>query len=243
VSAAAVAVIAAAVLIITTGGDDHEAVAPPPPNPQVALPGNQLGPSSGEQVSAYLAAAQGRRSDLAVSKAPTATAVVDFNGYLTAAAASSELSGRAGVHATRAFVRVAPPQNGPIHTVTLSSGSDLAVDVIRLASDAHRVVVNYRKAVARAKTDPTAANVQVVTDYAQTARESKVDSFGIGATQACVFALEVTGPPAQLNKLAAQPDVRVLDPAPSTVAAADLMIVPLEPQVTGVVPPLEFATY
>jgi hypothetical protein len=238
---AAVAVTAA--LLLTTGGDDHQAVAPAPPNPAVVLPGNQLGPTAGEPVSTYLAAAQQRRSELSVSKAPKATAVMDFSGYLTASAALSEISGRRGLQVDAVFVRVAPPRSGPIHTVTLAPGADLSTALTRVAANAHRVVVNYRKAVARAKSDPTAANVQVVTDYAQIAREARTDAIGIGASQGCVFAMEITGPPAELLALARRPGVRVVDPAPPTVSVADLMIVPLEPQVVRVVPPLEFSDY
>jgi hypothetical protein len=240
---AIVAVAATAVLLVTTGGDDHHAVAPAPANPATALPGGQLGPTAGQPVSTYLAAAEQRRSELSVSKAPRATAVVDFSGYLTAAAAASELVGRQGLQVDAAFVRVAPPQSGPIHTVTLGAGADLSTALGRVAANAHRVVVNYRRAVARAKSDPTTANVQVVTDYAQIARESRTDSVGIGASQGCVFAMEVSAVPAQLLALARRPGVRVVDPAPPSVRVADLMIVPLEPQVTGVVPPLEFADY
>jgi hypothetical protein len=240
---AVAAVAVTAVLLVTTGGDDHHAVAPAPANPAVALPGGQLGPTAGQPVSTYLAAAQQRRSELSVSKAPKATAVVDFTGYLTARAAVSELAGRQGLQVDAAFVRVAPPQSGPIHSVTLAPGADLSTALTRVAANSHRVVVNYRKAVARAKSDPTAANVQVVTDYAQIAREARTDSVGISASQGCVFAMEITGPPAQLLALARRPGVRVVDPAPPTVSVADLMIVPLEPQTLGVVPPLEFADY
>jgi hypothetical protein len=236
-----VAVAVAATLILTTGGDLHHGVAPAPPNAQLVLPGNQLGPASGEQVSTYLAAVAERAGDLPGSTAASITAVVDFNSYLTAAAAQSVLAGQPGIQALQAFVRVPPPQPGQVHAVALVSGSDLSLELSRLAATARQIVISYRKHVALAKAHPSAKNVQVVTAYAALARQAKIDMTGISATGGCVFALEVSGPPGQLEQLAKQPDVRVLDPAPSSVSTSDLMVVPLEPQVTNVVPAPHFA--
>jgi hypothetical protein len=235
------AVVVAAVLILATGGDLHRAVAPAPPNPQLVLPGNQLGPASGEQVSTYLAAVAERAGELPGTSAPAVTAVVDFNSYLTASAVQSVLAGHAGIQVSRAFVRVPPPQPGQVHAVTLASGSDLAQGLSRLAANARQIVQSYHKHVALAKRHPSSKNVQVVTAYAGLARQAKLDMTGLSATAGCVFALEVSGPPAQLEALAKHSDVRVLDPAPPTVSTSDLMVVPLEPQVTNIVPAPHFA--
>jgi hypothetical protein len=169
------------------------------------------------------------------------TALVDFTSYLTAAATESVVGGLPGVQVSRAFVRVAPPESGPVHTITLTPASDLAVSLTRLAQAEHRVVVNYRKRVALANSTPSVQNQQVVTQYAGVARQAKIDAAGLGANTGCVFALEVAGSPASLRQLAARPDVRVLDPVPSGVSLTDLMIVPLEPQVVGTAPVLSFA--
>lgn len=241
ITTAVVAVAVAAALIVATGGDQHHAVAPAPLNPQLVLPGNQLGPATGEPVSTYLAAVAQRAGELPGTNAPAVTAVVDFTSYLTAAAAESVVAGQTGVQATRAFVRVPPPQAAQVHAVSLTTGSDLALDLSRLAATARQIVVSYRKHVALANAHPSVKNVQVVTEYAALARQAKIDTAGLSATAGCVFALEVSGPPAQLEALAKQPDVRVLDPAPSSVSPADLVVVPLEPQVTGVVPAPHFA--
>jgi hypothetical protein len=241
IATAVVAVAVAAVLILATGGDLHRAVAPAPPNPQLVLPGNQLGPASGEQVSTYLAAVAERAGELPGTSAPAVTAVVDFNSYLTASAVESVLAGQPGIQASQAFVRVPPPQPGQVHAVTLASGSDLSLNLTRLAANARQIVQSYQRRVAIAKRHPSSKNVQVVTSYAGLARQARIDMSGLGATAGCVFAVEVSGPPAQLEALAKQSDVRVLDPAPPTVSTSDLMVVPLEPQVTNVVPAPHFA--
>jgi hypothetical protein len=241
ITAALVSVVAATALILATGGDQHHAVAPAAPNPEVVLPGNELGPIAGQPVSTYLAAAQQRREQLPLSTSNAVTAVVDLQSYLTAAAVTGVVAGLDGLRVTRAFARAAPPANGDVHAITLMPGDDLADQLTELRASAHQVAVNYRKRVAIAKAHPTVQNGQVVNAYADIARQARVDEVGLGAASRCVFALEVTGPPTELQLLAKQPDVRVLDPAPSTVAQADLMIVPLEPQVTGTVPALEFA--
>jgi hypothetical protein len=244
ITAAVAIVAAAAILLYATGGDRHHAVPPARPVTPAApaLVGDVLGPTVGQPVSTYLGVAQQRLKGMATA-APslTVTAVVDLTGYLTASALDAQLNGLAGVQVIRAFAQVAPPAAGDIHTVTLTSGSDLAADLDGLRTQAHTLVVNYRKRVALEASDPSTANEAVVTAYADEARQAKIDSAGIGAASGCVFALVVTGPASQLQRLAAQPDVRVLDPAPPSVPRDSLMIVPLEPQTIGAVPPLEFA--
>jgi hypothetical protein len=201
-----------------------------------------LGPTAGQPVAGYLTTAQGRLKAMTVSGSTSkVTAVVDLSGYLTAAALNSQLSGLTGVQVIRAFARVAPPADGDIHTITVAANSDLAADIDAVQAEAQTVVVNYRKRVAIAAADPSSANEAVVAAYADAARQAKIDASGIGATAGCVFAMVVTGPADQLERLATSSDVRVVDPAPSSVPQQALMIVPLEPQTIGTVPPLEFA--
>lgn len=237
---AVVAVVVAAGLIAATGGDRHHAVAPAPPDPQQVLPADQLGPTPGDTVANYRAAAQQRLSELTTATAGRLTAVVDFNSYLTAPAVASVLSGLPDVVVSQAYARVAPPASGGVHAIALGPSSDLALELTRVSRFEHRIVVNYRKRVALANQHPTAANLQVVSNYATVAAQAKTEARAIGANVGCVFALTASGPASQLKTLAARSDVRILDPAPPNVAAADLMVVPLEPQVTDVVPVLSF---
>jgi hypothetical protein len=51
----------------------------------------------------------------------------------------------------------------------------------------------------------------------------------------------VDGPAGQLLALSRRSDVRVVDPAPPAATLDQLMVVPLEPQVTGIVPQLQFS--
>jgi hypothetical protein len=240
VSTAVGAVAVAVVLILTTGGDRHHATAPPPPVPSEVLPGNALGPITGEQVSAYEATVRERMSELQTSKAPRVTAVVDFTSYLTAAAAESVAAGLGQVQITQAFAQAAPPAAGPVHAIALPAGSDLGVELTKIARAAHQIVVRYRANVLIAQRHPTAKNQQTVADYADLADQDEVDSAGIGANVGCVFAITVTGSPRELQTLATRSDVRILDPAPANVATADLRVIPLQPQVIGSVPALTF---
>jgi hypothetical protein len=242
ITVAVLTVVVAAILLDTTGGDSQHAVAPPPPPPTITLPNNVLGPVTGQDVPAYLAAAQQRRALLRTdSAAREVHAVVDFTGYLTPSAVSSVVGGLAGVQVVTAFAGVAPPATGQVHPITLAPGDDLASDLSVLKSQSSDVVTNYRKLVALQRTNPTPKYASLVAAYAARAQEARADATGIGATVGCVFAVVVTGPPAQLQRLASLTDVRVLDPAPVSVPNDKLMIVPLEPQATGVVPVLDFA--
>jgi microcompartment protein CcmL/EutN len=73
------------------------------------------------------------------------------------------------------------------------------------------------------------------------AAQARVDATGLSPSCGCVFALVVSGPVAQLQQLAHHAGVRILDPAPVGASLSSLMIVPLEPQVTDLVPALSFA--
>jgi hypothetical protein len=242
VAAAVIAVLVAVVLIVATGGDGQHSVAPSAPRPTASLPGDQLGPAAGQQVSAYLAVARQRRALLA-GEATThpVTAVVDFIGYLTPPAVTNVLQRVDGLTVSRAFVRAAPPADADVHTISLSAGSDLAADIGAQQADARSVLRNYHKLVAYAHKHPSGRTRSLVKAYAEQGRQAQVDATGIGPSAGCVFALVVSGPPAQLERLAVDPEVRVLDPDPADVPVNQLMIVPLEPQVSTAVEPLTFA--
>jgi hypothetical protein len=240
VATALVAVAAAGVLFLATGGDFHHAVAPAPPVPAVVLPGNSLGPVAGQPVSAYLTAADQRRSDLDTSRSSSVTAIVDFNSYLNGVAAESVLSNLPDVHITQAYVR-APSVRGTVHALAISPTADLDASLSQLAAQAQQFLDLYHRYVRLEHRNPSPAVVEQVNANADRAAQARVDVAGISPDFGCVFAVEVAGPPGELRSLAARPDVRVLDPAPSNVPDADLLVVPLEPQVQGIVPTLDFA--
>jgi hypothetical protein len=239
-TAAVVAVAVASGLIVGTGGDQQHAVAPPPLNPQQVLPGNQLGPTSGETVASYEAAAKQRLSELSTSQVGELAAVVDFRSYLTAPAVASVIRGEPGVRLTQAFTQIAPPADGAVHVIPLGPTTDLGVALTTLAAQERKFVRAYRRGVARARTNVTPESLAFIETNRPVAQEAKLAAVGIGANVGCVFAVTVTGPPAQLTALARQGDVRILDPAPPNVASADLRIVPLEPLDTDIVQDLRF---
>jgi hypothetical protein len=240
VTAAVVAVAVASGLILGTGGDQHHAVAPPPLNPQQVLPGNQLGPTSGDTVAAYETAAKQRLSELSTSRAGQLTALVDFRSYLTAPAVGSVLAGLHDVTLTQIYAQAAPPADGEVHPIAIGTGTDLGVILTDFATQERHYLRAYRHKAAKAKANITPDSIAFLERNRPLAKEAVVASTGIGANVGCVFAVIVTGPPAELTKLAQRSDVRVLDPAPPNVAASDIQIVPLEPQTTDVVQPLRF---
>jgi hypothetical protein len=238
ISVAVVAVLIAAVVLGLDGR--HHTSGPALPNP-ASVAGVALGPTPGESVSTYLASAAQRRLELASTNARSVTAVVDLRSYLTPSAVASVLATTSGVQLSTAFATAAPPLHGEVHSIALSSVSDLGGDLTHLQSNARTVVRSYQARVALARRHPNATNKHVVSAYANLAHESRIDAAGLGARVGCVFAVVVTGTPGALQRLATESDVRVLDPAPAAQSATDLMIVPLEPQVTSTVAPLAFA--
>lgn len=239
-TAACVAVLVAAGLILSTGGDQHHAVAPPPLNPQQVLPGNQLGPSTGDSVASYEAAAKQRLSELSTSRVDELTAIVDFTSYLTAPAVASVIRGEPGVKLTQAYAQVAPPADGAVHVIQLGPSTDLGVALTTVATQERKFVRAFRAGVAHAHKNVTPESLAFIEANRPVAREAKLAAVGIGANVGCVFAVTVTGSPAELTALARRSDVRILDPAPPNVASADLRIVPLEPLDTDVVENLRF---
>lgn len=243
VVATALALVAlAAVLITVTGGDDRSAVRPKASNVVPAPADSQLGPQPGSQVSSYLAAA-GLRSQQLSSLPATAhvTALLDLTGYLTPAAVTTMLAGRPAVTIIRGFARVPPPSAGGIHVLTVGSGAGLGEQLAAARSSARSTVAQYRLERRIEARHPSARLEAAIAAGAAAAVAARADAAGLGPTCGCVFALEVSGPVSRLLAVASLADVRVLDPAPPATSLADLRVVPLEPQVTGIVPQLQFS--
>lgn len=241
---AAVALIAIAALLITwTGGDDRSAVRPKASTVVPALTGQQLGPVAGTTVASYLDAAGLRQQQLSSLPATQpVTAVVDFNGYLNPQAISTVFgTDSQSVKIVRGFAQVPPPANGPIHVLTTNSGADLSAQLAAARSAAATVLAQYRLAFRIYADHPTTTRQAAVSALSTRAGQARVDVRGLSPTCGCVFAVVVTGPAGEVDQVANLPDVRVLDPAPPTSSLRQLAVVPLEPRVTGTVPPLEFA--
>ena len=241
---AAVALIAVAVVLITwTGGDQQSAVRPRASNIVPPLSGQQLGPVAGTPVASYLDAAALRSQQLSSLPAnQSVTAVVDFNGYLSPVAVAAVL-GRQNrfVRIVRGFAQVPPPANGPIHVLSTTSSADLAGQLAAARSSAATVLAQYQLAFRIYARHPTAAREAAVSALSGRAGPARVDARGLSPTCGCIFAIVITGPATALDQISNLPDVRVLDPAPASSSLQTLAVVPLEPDASGVVPPLEFA--
>lgn len=232
----------AAVLIAVTGGDDQSAVPPPSHLGPRLVSGQALGPVSGATVSAYESQAAHRRDSLSeLAASQRLSAVVDLSDYLTPQAVAALLSKVPGVTVQRGFARVPPPQDADVHVLLTSAQADLASGLAAAVQHASQIALRYEHELSRSITHPSPALAARIAAGATQAARARVDASGLGPSRACVFALVVTGPVAQLQQLAGQAAVRVLDPAPVGASLRTLMIVPLQPQVTDIVPALSFA--
>ncbi|MGN6472457.1 MAG: hypothetical protein ACTHK4_02260 [Mycobacteriales bacterium] len=242
IAVARLAVDFAAFLIAATGGDDQSAVRPPSHlGPRLAS-GQALGPTTGESVSAYESQATHRRDALnQLASSQRLSAVVDLSDYLSLRAVGELLAKTPGLVVQRGFARVPPPQNADVHVLLTSAQADLSSGLAAAAQHASQIALHYERELSRSITHPsTTLTAQIAAGAAQAA-QARLDATGLGPSCACMFALVVTGPVGQLQELAGQAAVRVLDPAPVGASLRTLMVVPLQPQITDVVPPISFA--
>jgi hypothetical protein len=128
-----------------------------------------------------------------------------------------------------------------VHVLLTSPTTDLSAGLTEATQRASDIALRYERELSRSITNPSAKLQARVAAGAGQAAQARIDATGLGPNCACVFALVVSGPVAQLQDLAHQDAVRILDPAPVHAGLASLMIVPLEPQVTDIVPALSFA--
>jgi hypothetical protein len=234
-------IVLATALIVVTGGDHRGAVRPKASTVVPALTGQRLGPVTGTSVAAYTSTARLRLQQ--ISSLPgnqRVTAVVDLTGYLSPRAFGSSLV-VPGVSIIHAFARVPTSRQAAIHTLNPKSAAGLAPALAAARSAAETVLTRYQAEVTTEARKPSAQLEAAISAGTAAASAARLDARGLGPTCRCVFALLVSGPATQLLRLASHPDVRVMDPAPPGTPLRELMVVPLEPQVSGTVPPLQFA--
>ncbi len=242
VAVALVAVAFAAILIAATGGDDQGAVRPPAHTGPKLPAGHLLGPVTGSSVTSYESLAAQRRSSLdQLAGSQQLNAVVDLSDYLSPQAVAELLSKTPGIVVRRGFARVPPPQDARVHVVLTSATTDLSAGLAAATQSASQIALRYERELSRSITRPSPRLQARVAAGAALAAQARIDANGLGPRCACVFALVVTGPVGQLQELDRQAAVRILDPAPVGASLRSLMIVPLEPQVSGTVPALSFA--
>lgn len=238
---AAVSVVVAAVLLGITGGDRTRAVRPVASSVVPPLTSDALGPTPGMTVAAYLQQAGLRRQQLAaLPPGQRLAAVVDLTGYLTPQAVAASFS-PPEVTIQTVFATVPTARGAAIHTLTTKSAADIAPALTAARLAARTVVHRYRLELLAETQHPSPPLEAAISAGRIRVAEAVVDARGLGPTCGCVFSLLVNGPVGRLLPLADLPDVRVLDPAPPSSRLDQLMVVPLEPQVTGIVPALQYA--
>lgn len=242
IAVAVLCVAFAAILIAATGGDNEGPVRPPSHVGPKLTGAHLLGPAAGAQVSAYASTAAQRRSSLnELASSQPLIAVVDFNSYLTAQAIDQVLNGTPGLEVVRGFAKVPPPRQADVHVLLPSTGVDLSAGLTAAQQAAGQFALHYEHELSRSITHPSARLTTKVAADAARAQAARTDAAGLGPTCGCVFSIVVSGPVGQLERLAQQDAVRILDPAPVAASLSSLMVVPLEPEVTDAVPPLSFA--
>jgi hypothetical protein len=231
----------AAVLIAVTGGDTKGG-ARPPSNVGPRLTGHLLGPVTGSSVSSYESVAARRRDALhQLAGSQQLNAVVDLERYLSPQAVAELLRDTPGIRVLRGFARVPPPQEADVHVLITAADRSLATALTAAQVAASQVALHYERQLSRSITNPSTALQEKVQAGADRAAAARIDANGLGPTCGCVFALVVVGPVAQLERLSDQAAVRILDPAPVGATLDSLMVVPLQPQVSGTVKTLPFA--
>ncbi|HWC35159.1 MAG TPA: hypothetical protein VG650_10065 [Mycobacteriales bacterium] len=232
----------AAILISVTGGDDKGAVRPPGHAGPRLSSAHLLGPTTGSTVASYQAQASQRRGSLdQLAASQPLVAVVDLAAYVTPEAVDQLLAGTPGLAVVRGFARVPPPLDADVHVLLPSNQTDLAAGLSAAQQDAAQIALRYERELSRSITNPSTKLSEKVAAGAAQAAAARVDASGLGPSCGCVFAVVVMGPVGQLEQLAHQDAVRILDPAPVSATLSSLMIVPVEPQVTDTVPALSFA--
>lgn len=187
-----------------------------------------LGPATGESLQAYAQQASSRLAAMLRAHDPSTYAVIDFAGYETAGQVAVATHGlllplayvRARVPgvATAVYpVRVAGAAELPAELTALAARSRVeAIDEGQVAKLPGAVLPAGKAAVLRARIAGLRAEAAV-----------------FGPNCGCVFAVIVYGSPSALTRLAREPSVRFVDPAPSYVGFAGLAVQWVLPETTG----------
>jgi hypothetical protein len=230
------AVLIAGVLIAGIGepaaSRDDTSAPPAPPTPIVAT----IGPTPGSSVASYLTkAAFDLRHFGEISKGRSTYAVVDLRTFATPTAAR-ELFG--ALQVVRAYVRVrAGTLPMSVRSIPVLNAGLIAPGMKTAAAVAAATAKSY--GVLLAGLHPKTAQDRLVKRrYAQMHRAALVEAAALRQPLkcACVFAVVVRADYARLSTLAAEPQIRCVDPGPPDVELTGLTALPLDPRVTRVVP-------
>jgi len=216
----------------TTQGAGNAAHAPV----EVPSGGNILGPEVGTTTSSYeQLASQGLVEAAAGSPDSKRTALISFRDYRTPAQAKALLEGFA---VQRVFLRAKAGGKEATQVPV-----DVAGDLVVVLRRAYAATVRERLA-AQKSFQGYVDSIEVTTPEEQAFKDLYVafaKSTGVEAAEyrrgcACVYAALVRGKAASLAQLQERPGVRVVELAAPGVTLGQLQVLPLLPEVMGVVP-------
>ena len=203
-----------------------------PPIPIVAT----IGPTPGSSVATYLTKASfDLRHFGEISHGRSTYAVADLRSFQTPAQTQALFG---AVQVVRVYVRV-QAGNLPmtVRSVPVLSAGLIAPGMRTAATVAAATAKSY--AVLLAGLHPKTAEDRTVKHrYVLMHRAAVVEAAALQhpLTCACVFAAIVRADAARLATLAAEPQIRCVDPGPPDVELTGLTALPLDPRVTKVVP-------
>jgi len=212
--------------------DDTASGPPPDPTPIIAT----VSPTPGSSVASYLTKASfNLRHFGEISNGRSTYAVVDLRSFQTPTQARALFG---AVEVVRAYVRVrAGKLPMPVRSVPVTSAALIPPGMRTAATVAAATAKSY--GVLLAGLHPkTAADRKVKQRYVQMRQAALVEAAALQRPLqcACVFAAIVRADSARLSTLAAEPEIRAVDPGPPNVELTGLTALPLDPRVTRVVP-------
>lgn len=196
-----------------------------------------LGVQPGQDVDTHLGQARERAVELA-REAPTAQhlALLSVRDELTAEQAGS-LTTESELGVRKVYVRA--PVAGDAELLEVDPGDDVVATLTDLfAQTARRKGEEQREflTLARSITSVSEEDKQFKASYEAAARTAGLEAAAFRTGCACVLAVVVEGPAAQLAELGSLPLLRGVEVAPRGAELTSLEITPLAPETTGTVP-------
>lgn len=230
--AGAAAVLAATVLLVTVVRDDRPSAGDPTVGAVV-----RVGVRDGDSIPGYVQASRRELAALATpSAAPAAQpyALVTLVDYLTAERLAAVLESVA-VSAVQARVPLPGVQTQIVRIPAFRVPADVVAGMLDVAARKDREVADYRRLIAGLPTD--GAQQQRRDFYAGAAEVAAAEADAYRQRCACLYAAVVRAPAAVLNRIAARPEVRTVDPAPEVDRLDRAVFLPPLPEQTDVVRP------
>jgi hypothetical protein len=200
----------------------------------------RVGVNQGDWVPDYVDASKERLSRLALAAPDVPVyALVSLRGYLTpdqvatlVRTAVATTGGESSGQLTTVYAKARVPiPNRQTEIVTLAANrvpDDLVATMAIVASRKDAEAASYDARAAGATGSPDAVSAQLARQEAAAYRQKC----------ACVYALVVRAVPAALSMLAAQPETRVVDPAPQVINPSVTAFLPPLPEQTARVTPM-----